>query len=431
MSEGTNAGLLERRLEAVPRGPFHVAPIFVERGQGAWVWDVEGRQYIDFTGGLGVLNVGHNHPRVVAAVRGQAERLLHSCFHVAMHEPYVELCERLNRLAPIAEPCRTVLFNSGAEAVENAVKVSRAWSGRSAVVAFERGFHGRTLLGMSLTGKCRPYAAGLGPFAPEVYRLPFEPFFADPALVTDGDVERGCEQALEHLAAYHIDPGSIACLIVEPVLGEGGFHPIRRAALRTLRTWCSDNRVVLVADEIQTGFGRCGALFATQRYGVEPDVIAMAKSMAGGMVLSGITGRAEVMDAADVGTLGGTFGGNPVACAAALAVLDALEGERLVERSGVIGDRVMQVFERLVGQCVHVSAARGLGAMCAIEIADSATGEPDPARATRICGDALERGLLLMTASGNVIRTLIPLVIDDETLEVGLARLSAAVEASG
>lgn len=422
----TNAELFDRRTNAVPRGPFHVAPIFVQRASGALLWDVEGKEYVDFCGGIGVMNVGHNHPKVVAAIRDQAGSYLHTCFHVAAYAPYVELAERLNGLVPIEGACKTALFNSGAEAGENAVKISRAATGRPAVVGFERGFHGRTLLGMTLTGKCKPYTAGFGPFAPEIYRLPYEPFFARP-VGEDAVIERAARSALEHLGAYHIEPERIACVMMEPVLGEGGFFPAHPAAIRVLRAWCAEHGIIFVADEVQSGFARCGAMFAIERYGIEPDLVAMAKSMAGGMVLSGVTGRAEIMDAPGVGGIGGTFGGNPLACAAALAVLDVIDEEGLAQRALKIGEAVMERFNSLKRQFEFVGDVRGLGAMCGLEIVDPETGKPDALMASRITGEALKHGLLIMTASGNVLRTLMPLVISDETLKRGLDALESAM----
>lgn len=417
----TNEQLLQRRNAAVPRGPFHVAPIFAARAEGVRVWDVEGREYLDFCGGIGVLNVGHNHPRVVAAVQAQLNSFIHTCFHVVMYEEYVRLAERLNTLVPIEGPCKTALFNSGAEAGENAVKIARAYTKRPAVVAFERGFHGRTLLGMSLTGKVKPYSAGFGPFAPEIYRLPYEPFF-HPGIATDREVEKGANAALDHLFAYHIEAESIACVIAEPVLGEGGFYPIHPVALRVLRQRCKDAGILYVSDEVQSGFGRCGAMFAIQRYGLEPDMVAMAKSLAGGMTLSAVTARAEIMDAPGPGGIGGTYGGSPLACAAANAVLDVMEEESLAERALLIGEAVMEGFHALKDHHPFITGVHGLGAMCGLEI-------DTPARASAICNAARERGLLIMTASGNVIRTLMPLVISVEDLEAGLDRLAASVAA--
>ncbi len=424
----TNAELLRRREQAIPRGMFFVAPIFAERAENARIWDVEGKEYIDFCGGIGVVNVGHNHPRVVEAVKAQAEKFLHTGFNVVMYEEYVRLAERLNDLVPIKGPCKTVFFNSGAEAGENAVKICRFHTKRQGVVAFERGFHGRTLLGMTLTGKCKPYSAGFGPFAPEVYRLPYEPFFALPRHKSDAEVEAECNAALDHLFGYHCEPENIACVMVEPVLGEGGFLPLHSVAMRLLRERCAEHGILFVSDEVQAGFGRCGSLFACQRYGIEPDMIAMAKSLAGGLVLSGVTARREIMDAPGVGGIGGTYGGNPVACAAANAVLDIMHDEKLPARALKIGEKTMAVLQDLEKTHKFLANARGLGAMCAIEVVDPKSGKPDMDRVAKLVAVARENGLLLMTASGNVIRTLMPLTIPDADLEkaFGILRRAAA-----
>ncbi len=422
----TNAELAKRRQDAIPKGPFNIAPVFAERAEGSHVYDVEGNDYIDFCGGIGVINVGHNHPRVVEAVKAQADRFLHTCFHVVMYEEYVRLAERLNDLVPINGPCKTALFNSGAEAGENAVKICRSYTKRQGVVGFERGFHGRTLLGMTLTGKVKPYTAGFGPFAPEVYRLPYEPFFANPRNHTDAEVEKLCNEALGKLFAYHIEPENIACLMVEPVLGEGGFHPLHPVGARILVERCRDNGIVYVSDEVQSGFARCGAMFAIERYGLEPDMVAMAKSLAGGMVLSGVTARADIMEAPGIGGIGGTYGGNPLSCAAANAVIDVMTDENLPQRANEIGEKVMALFDKFVSTYDFVGEARGLGAMCTFEVVDS-SGSADAAKAGQICTAARENGLLIMTASGNCIRTLMPLTIDDTDLDKGLAILEKAV----
>jgi 4-aminobutyrate aminotransferase/(S)-3-amino-2-methylpropionate transaminase len=339
----------------------------------------------------------------------------------------VQLCERLNDMVPTGGPNKTALFNSGAEAVENAVKVARSFTRRPAVVAFERGFHGRTLLGMTLTGKVKPYAEGFGPFAPEVYRRPYEPFFDPPEGASRPDVIRGALTALDHLFQYQVDAGSIACVVVEPVLGEGGFFPANDDALRALREACSKKGILLVADEVQTGFGRCGRMLACEHYGIQPDIVCMAKSLAAGMPLSAVTGRAEIMDAPQVGGLGGTYGGNPLACAAANAVLDIMADQELPARARAIGERVMQSFRGMQVGHKHVRKARGLGAMCAFEIVDPETAMPDPERTKKVLGTALGRGLLAMSASGNVIRTLMPLVIGNDDLERGLKILEQSV----
>jgi len=417
--------LLERRTAAVPRGAFNIAPLFVESASGSKIRDVEGREYLDFCGGIGVMNVGHCHPAVVSAIQDQAARLIHSCWHVAMYEPYVELAERLNALVPMPGPNKTLFLNSGAEANENAVKIARAYTKRAAVAVFERGFHGRTLLTLSMTGKVDPYRRGFGPFMPSVFRLPYEPFFA-PADADATTVAGEAMIALDHLFSYQTEPDRIACLVVEPVLGEGGFLPIHPAAFRVLRDVCTDRGILLVADEVQSGFGRCGAYFACERYGIVPDMILMAKSLAGGMPLSAVTASAEIMDAAQVGGLGGTYGGNPVAIAASLAVLDVMEREKLPERAEVIGARVMELFERMAARNACFARPRGLGAMRGVEVVDPVSGLPDAERAKRLVAAARDRGLLIMTASGNVIRTLMPLTISDEELDAGLRILDDA-----
>jgi 4-aminobutyrate aminotransferase/(S)-3-amino-2-methylpropionate transaminase len=426
----TNDELIARRNAAIPRGPFNVAPIFAARAQGSHIWDADGRRYLDFCGGIGVLNVGHNHPRVVEAIRKQLEQVIHTCWHVAMYEPYLALAERLNELVPVDGPNKACFFNSGAEAVENAIKVSRAATGRQAAVAFERGYHGRTLLTLTLTGKVQPYCAGFGPFAPEVYRLPYQPFFGG-AKRSDAQVEKECRAALDRLLAYHINPEAVACVLMEPVLGEGGFLPAHPAAVRLLREFTALHGIVMVADEVQSGFGRCGSLFASERYELRPDVMVVAKSLGGGMPLSGIVGRAALLDAPQVGGLGGTYGGNPLACAAANAVLDVMEEEGLPERAREIGERVMARFDELEGDCDAVAEARGLGAMCGLEIVDPADRKADAARAGRIAARCRENGLLVMTASGNVIRTLMPLTIDFDDLRQGLDVLADAVRGEG
>jgi len=428
-----NESLLARRATAVPRGAFNVAPVFAESASGSWIRDVDGNDYLDFCGGIGVLNVGHNHPAVVKAVQDQAARLIHTCWHVVMYEPYVDLAERLNALVPMPGPNKTLFVNSGAEGNENAVKIARAHTRRPAVLVFERGFHGRTLLTLSMTGKVDPYRRGFGPFLPSVLRLPYEPFF-DPEGLDDAGVAAGAREALRHLFAYQAEPERVACLVVEPVLGEGGFLPVHPAAFRIMREVCSEHGILLVADEVQSGFGRCGSWFACERYGIVPDMMIMAKSLAGGMPLAAVTASAEIMDAAQVGGLGGTYGGNPVALAAALAVLDVIEAEGLAERADILGERVMQTFERLAADRAWLARPRGLGAMRGIEVVDPESGAPDAARAGRLVAEARARGLLIMTASGNVIRTLMPLTISDEDLDTGLVRLeeaAAAVEGTG
>ncbi|MBD3221065.1 4-aminobutyrate--2-oxoglutarate transaminase [bacterium] len=423
----TNEDLVRRREAAIPRGPFQVGPVFVDRAEGARLWDVEGKEYIDFCGGIGVLNVGHNHPSVVEAIKRQADRFVHTCWHVAMYEPYLELAERLNELVPIDGACKTTFFNSGAEAVENAVKIARHATGRTAVVGFERGFHGRTLMGMTLTAKVMPYGKGFGPFAPGVHHLPWKPFFGPAPGATDDDLRACAKAALDHLFAYHVAADEVACVMLEPVLGEGGFYPVHPAALAVLQETCEAHGILVVADEVQAGFGRCGAMFASERVGMKPDLVTLAKSLAGGLPLSAVSGRAELMDAPHVGGIGGTYGGNPIGCAAALAVLDVMRDEGLPDRARRIGEVVMARFEELVEAHDHVIGAHGLGAMCGLEIGDPGSGEPDAGRTGRILATARDRGVLAMAASGNVIRTLMPLVISDGELTRALDILAASV----
>src|SRR6056297_518268 len=425
----TTANLLKRRENAVPQGPFNVAPLFAARAQGAKIWDIEDKVYIDFCGGIGCVNVGHSHPRVVAAIKEQADNFLHTCWHVAMYENYLHLAERLNALVPIPGHNMTTFFNSGAEAGENAIKIARTYNGRSAVVSFERSFHGRTLMGMSLTGKVHPYTAGFGPFAPEVYHLPWRPFFDPPTEHSDSEIATAARAALDDLFAYGVDAANVACVLLEPVLGGGGFYPVHPAALDVLREETRAQGILLIADEVQTGFGRCGTLFASEHFDVRFDMMVMAKSLAAGMPLSAVTAPAEIMNSIKVGGIGGTFGGNPLSCAAAHAVLDIMQDEKLPERAQQIGSRVMTRFRDFAATLPHVSHPRGLGAMCAIDIVDPATGQGSPEIAGRIITAARERGLLAMTASGYTLRTLMPLVISDEELGEGLEILSAALVA--
>ena len=423
--------LAERRRRAVPQGVPLTAPICLARGEGAVVTDVDGNRLIDFAGGIGVLNVGHRHPAVVAAAHAQVDRLMHACFQVTMYEPYIAAAERLNALAPGAFAKKTLFLNSGAEAVENAVKIARYHTKRPAVIAFEHAFHGRTLLAMTLTSKVMPYKKGFGPFAPEVYRLPFPYCYRCEAGPAGGRCCLASRERLEALVASHVDPESVAAIILELELGEGGFVPAPREFVDTLAAFALDHGIVLIDDEIQTGFGRTGKVFAAEHYGLEPDIIATAKSLGGGFPLSAVTGRAEIMDAAHVGGLGGTFAGNPVALAAALAVLDVIEAEQLASRGARVGDRVRGRFCALAERYGAIGDVRGLGAMVAMElVTDRATKAPAKELATRLQAAALKRGLLLLTAGtfGNVIRVLVPLTVEDAVLDEGLAVLEQALD---
>lgn len=424
------SALIARRQKAVPRGVANVLPLFVEEASGAILRDADGRRVIDFAAGISTMNVGHAHPTVVAAVTAQARKLTHTCFQVAMYEPYVALAERLNALVPGPWAKKTLFVNTGAEAVENAVKIARAATGRPAIVAFEHAFHGRTLLALTLTGKVRPYKTGFGPFTSEVYHLPFPYCFRCPE-------HKGpdcCQAALGYLDRHLeplVAPESVAAVIIEPVAGEGGFIPVPGEVLRALVAWCREHGALLIVDEIQTGFGRTGRMFAMEHAGVAADLTAMAKSLAGGLPIGAVTGRADVMDAPGVGGLGSTFGGNAVACAAGLAVLDVFEAEGLVAKAAGIGETVRKALLALQARFSWIGDVRGVGAMQAMEIVDGLdSSKPDAARASRIQEAALARGLLVLTAGmwSNVIRTLMPLTIPDSVLAEGLAILESSVE---
>ena len=427
--------LLERRKRAVSAGLGIATPILASEAKGALLTDVDGNTFIDFGGGIGVMNVGHAAPRVVAAVKEQVEKFTHTCFYVTEYEPYIELAEKLNALVPGAFEKRSFFANSGAEAVENAVKIARGHTGRPAIIAFENAFHGRTLLAMTLTSKVNPYKKTFGPFAPEVYRVPAPYPYRCPAGKDCSDGCQGdCFTFIERAFVGGVDPGSVAAIIVEPVSGEGGFIPFPDFYLRRLRDLCDEHGILLIADEIQTGFGRTGKMFGVEHSGVVPDLVATAKSLGGGLPIGGVTGKAEIMDSVHVGGLGTTYGGNPLACAAALAVLETFEEEDLISRANAIGERVVGAMRDI--QEKHpdfVGDVRGRGAMLAMELVkDSETKAPDKERTGKIVEAALQEGLLLLTAGqySNVIRTLMPFVITDEELEEGLSILGRAVDAA-
>jgi 4-aminobutyrate aminotransferase/(S)-3-amino-2-methylpropionate transaminase len=416
--------LLAVRKEHIPRGLLTAHPIFLDRAEGVHVWDVEGRRYLDFVGGIGVLNVGHNHPRVVEAVKRQLTKVTHTCFQVAAYAPYVELARRLNRLVGDGRPHKTVFLTTGAEAVENAVKVARAYTGRPGIVAFRGGFHGRTLLGVSLTGFAQPYRQNFGPFAPEIYHAPYP------------DTYRGCTSdaalaALDELFATAIAPDRVAAVLVEPVQGDGGFIPAPVEFLRGLRAVTHRHGIVLIIDEIQTGFGRTGRMFGFQHAGIEPDVVTVAKSLAGGFPLSGVVGRAEIMEAPTPGGLGGTYGGNAVSCAAALAVLDAFEQDGLLDQGVRMGKQLRAGLESLQQKYEPVGDVRGLGPMQAMELVrDRKSKAPDPDAAQRVMDRARERGLLFIKCGlhRNVVRFLAPLVAKEEDVGEAVTILDAALQ---
>ena len=391
-------------------------PIAAARGSGATLTDVDGNVFIDFTGGVGCLNVGHAHPQVVAAAQEQLERFAHTDFSVVPYEVYAALAERLLARAPFSGPSKAAFFNSGAEAVENAVKFARAATGRQAVIAFEGAFHGRTLLALSMTSKTHPYKAGLGPFSPEVYRVPFPNEYR--GLPTEAAID-----ALHRAFATQVAPENVAAIVVEPVQGEGGFLPAPPAFLQSLRRICDEYGVALVCDEVQTGFGRTGRFFAVEHSGVEPDLITVAKSIAGGLPLSAVLGKAKLMDAPGEGAVGGTFVGNPVAQAAALAVLDVIDAEGLVERAVALGGTIRTRLEEWQARWPRIGDVRGLGAMLAVELVDDpTTKKPAPALASHVVEEAFQRGLLLLKAGVylNCIRVLVPLVISESELEEAL-----------
>ncbi len=415
----------ERIAAAVARPLAITFPVVAASARGATLTDVDGNTFIDFAGGVGCLNVGHSHPEVVAAAHEQLDRFTHTDFTVVPYESYATLAERLAERAPISGPVKGAFFNSGAEAVENAVKFARAFTGRPAVIGFEGGFHGRTMLSLSLTSKVHPYKAGLGPFAPEVYRVPF------PYAYRGVSVEAALG-ALERALTTMVAAESVAAIVLEPVQGEGGFIVAPPEFVAGVRRLCDGHGIVLVADEVQTGFGRTGRFFAMEHTGIEPDLICVAKSIAAGLPLSGVLGRAEIMDAPAVGGVGGTYVGNPVALASALAVLEVIDDEGLVERSAAMGEVIRARMLGWQERWPAIGEVRGLGSMLAIElVADPATRKPAKELANRVTAEALNRGLLLITCGvyGNCIRVLVPLVIPDAELEEALGVWEEALEA--
>ena len=420
-----NADLLARRQAAIPRGVNNAHPIFTARAENATLWDIEGREYIDFAGGVAALNTGHRHPKVMAAVAAQLAQFSHTCFQVSPYEAYIALAERLNALAPIDGPAKTVFFTTGAEAVENAVKIARAATGRSGVITFAGGYHGRSMLTMAMTGKVLPYKKKFAPLPAEIYHVPFP---HAPFGVTVHDSLRG----IDLLFRADIEPSRVAAIVLEPVQGEGGFIQAPEELLVALRKICDEHGILLIVDEVQTGFGRTGRMFAIEHSNIKPDLITVAKSLAGGFPLSGVIGRAEIMDAAEPGGLGGTYSGAPLACAAALAVLDVIEEEKLVERANAIGARMKARLEALTQRddIVPIAAIRGPGAMIGFDIVKTrGTHEPDPDMTRTVIAKARDLGLILLSGGmyGNAIRLLVPLTVPDPQLQDGLDRLERAL----
>jgi 4-aminobutyrate aminotransferase/(S)-3-amino-2-methylpropionate transaminase len=416
--------LLARHDAAVAKPLSIYLPVVVDHGRGALLTDVDGNTFIDFTGGVGCLNVGHAHPKVVAAVQQQAERFFHTDYTIVPYEVYIELAERLIALTPISGPVRAAFFNAGTEAVENAVKFARSYTKRPAIIGFEGAFHGRTLLSMTLTSKTHPYKAGLGPFAPEVYRVPFPNPYR-------GITTEDALAALERAFVTQVAAETVAALVVEPVQGEGGFIPAPKEFMQGLRRICDEHGIVLVVDEVQTGFGRTGTMFAIEQMGVEPDLMTVAKAIAGGLPLSGVVGRAEIMDAPGDSQVGGTYVGNPVAQAAALAVLDVFEEEQLVARAVAIGETLRARMLEWQERFPQIGDVRGMGAMLALELVhDPETKEPAADLATAVADEAARNGLLLLKSGiySNCIRVLTPLVITDAELDEALGVWEQALE---
>ena len=422
-TESEQAELAELRRRYIPRGITTAHPLVADRAKGAELWDVAGRRYIDFAGGIGVLNVGHGHPHVMEAVKAQLDRVTHTSFQVVMYESYLRLAERLCALAPGEGEKKAIFFSTGAEAVENAVKIARAHTGRPAVISFHGGFHGRTLLALSLTGSVIPYKQNFGPYATEVYQVPF------PYEYRGWSTEKALE-SLNDLFESSVAPQRVAAIIIEPVLGEGGFVPAPKKFMQDLRALTEKHGILLIVDEIQTGFGRTGKFFAIEHSGVSPDLVTVAKSLAAGFPLSGVVGRAEVMDAPGPGGLGGTYGGNPVACAAGLAVLDVMRDEKLPERAARIGSVIEERMRSWASEHAIVGDVRVMGAMAGMELVrDRKTKTPADTETAQILALARERGLILLRAGmhHNVIRTLMPLTIPDLLLDEGLDIIGSAL----
>jgi 4-aminobutyrate aminotransferase len=416
--------LQQRKVQATPRGVGVMCDFFIDHAKNAELWDTTGKRYIDFAGGIGVLNTGHIHPKVQAAVAAQLEQYSHCCYQVVPYESYVSMAEKLNLRSPGSHAKKTAFFSTGAEAVENAVKVARAATGRPAVIAFGGAFHGRSLLTMALTGKVAPYKVGFGPFPGEIYRAAF------PNALHGISVDQSFD-SLEKLFKYDVDPSTVAAIIFEPVQGEGGFVPAPADFVRRLRALCDQHGILMIADEVQAGFARTGKLFAMENYDVLPDLITVAKSLAGGFPLSALIGRAEIMDAPIPGGLGGTYAGNPLALAAAGAVLDVIDEEHLVERSQQLGAKLKEKLHGLKAAVPHIADVRGLGSMVAVEFLKPGTHEPDAVFTKKVQTEAMKRGLILLTCGSyyNVVRFLYPLTTEDSVFDEALDILEAALKA--
>jgi 4-aminobutyrate aminotransferase/(S)-3-amino-2-methylpropionate transaminase len=424
--------ILEQRNKYVPKGISNNCNSFVKKAQGALVEDVDGNVYIDFAGGIGTINVGHSHPRVVRALQEQASQFIHTSFNVMMYESYINLAEKLAKLAPGDFDKQVAFFNSGAEAVENAVKIARKYTKRQGIISFTRGFHGRTLMTMTMTSKVKPYKFGFGPFAPEVYKAPYPYVYRRPEGMSEQQYSDMIIEQFETFLLAEVAPETIAAVVMEPVQGEGGFIVPDTAFVKRIREICTQYGILFVADEIQTGFARTGKTFAIEHFDVVPDLMTISKSMGAGVPISGVIGRADIMDAAEVGEIGGTYSGNPLGCRAALTVLDIIESENLNDRAVKIGARVIEKMNLLANRFECIGDVRGLGAMIAMELVkDRQSKTPDKEGVSKIVKAAGERGLLLLSAGlqGNVIRFLMPLTITDDQLEEGLQILEESFEA--
>ncbi len=424
-SQASNALLMARRQAAIARGVGHSHPVFIARGDNAEIWDVEGRRYIDFAGGIAVLNTGHRNPAVIAAVKSQLDQYTHTCFQVLAYEPYVELAERLNAKAPGDFAKKALLLTTGAEAVENAIKIARAHTGRSGVIAFTGGYHGRTMMTLGLTGKVAPYKTGFGPFPAEIFHARF------PNALHGVSVDDAMA-SIEQIFKNDIEASRVAAIILEPVQGEGGFNVAPRELWQRLRALCDQHGILLIADEVQTGAGRTGTWFAVEQSGVAPDLITLAKSMAGGFPISAVVGRAEVMDAPAPGGLGGTYAGSPLGCAAALAVMDEFDRHDLLKRSRDVGQRIMDGLRELARKHPCIAEVRGMGAMVAMELCRNGDPHQPDADLTRaLAAEAAQRGLIILTCGtyGNVVRILVPLTASDAVLDEGLAIIGASLDA--
>jgi 4-aminobutyrate aminotransferase len=420
----TNQDLQKRREKNIPRGVSTAFPVFADKASNAEIWDVEGKRYIDFAGGIGVMNTGHRHPKVISAIQAQTEKILHSAFQVMAYESYIQLAEALNEIAPISGGTKTILFSTGAEALENSVKIARIATKRTGIIGFSGGFHGRTFMGMALTGKVVPYKKGMGPMPGEVYHIPFP-------IPYHGISEKDSLKALEFLFKSDIEPERIAAIAIEPVQGEGGFYIASSNFLKELRSICDTHGILLISDEVQSGFARTGKFFAIEHSGVEPDIITTAKSLAGGLPLSGVIGRASIMDSVEPGGLGGTYAGNPLACVAAIEVIQLIKEEKILDRSLKIGKTIIEKLQTIAKKSSYIGEIRGLGGMVAFELVESHTPvKPSMALAKQLTTKALENGLVLLSCGvyGNVIRILVPITIEDHLLDEGLGILEKSIE---